>query len=52
MPLLLEEAANPVAVVLLARPLKAADPDAEHPEKAEKIRRGKRAFPCGFFWLS
>jgi hypothetical protein len=43
----LEEKAKLVAVLLLARPLKAANPDALHPGKAGKIPRGKRAFPNG-----
>ncbi len=35
------------AVVLLARRLKAANPDAKHPWKAEKIPEGKARFPSG-----
>ena len=37
------------AFVLLARPLKAANPDAKHPGKAGKIPGGKLAFPWGLF---
>jgi hypothetical protein len=40
-------------LVLLALPLKAANPDAKHPGKAgEKSLRGKHAFPLGFSRLS
>ena len=38
-----------VAAVLLARPLKAANPDAKHPGKAGKIPGRKRAFSWGLF---
>jgi hypothetical protein len=42
-----------VAVLLLARPLKAANPDALHPGKAgEESLRGKLAFPLGISRLS
>jgi hypothetical protein len=41
----LEETAKLAAVVLLARRLKAANPDAKHPGKARIISWGKLAFP-------
>ena len=45
-----EKTARLDRLVLLARPQKAANPDAKHPGKAgEKSLRGKRAFPLGIF---
>jgi hypothetical protein len=41
----LEETAMPDANVLLARPLKAANPDAKHPGKARKIPRESMLSP-------
>ena len=46
---LTKEMAKLDAVMLLARPLKAALPDAKHPGKAGKIPGGKLAFPLGLF---
>jgi hypothetical protein len=41
------ENGNMIAAVLLARRLKAANPDAKHPGKAEKIPGRKACFPSG-----
>ena len=48
-----KETAKLDAVMLLARPLKAASPDAKHPGKAGIIPGGKARFPLGIVpWLS
>ena len=47
----MEIMARLAAGVLLARPLKAANPDALHPGKAKKTP-GEARFPLGFLWLS
>ena len=44
----MEETGKLAAIMLLARPLKAASPDAKHPGKAEKNPQGKASFPLGF----
>ena len=48
-PLIPERNRKTLDVTLLARPLKAANPDAKHPGKAGKIPGGKLAFPWGLF---
>ena len=54
-PQMVKESENEACdTVLLARPLKAASPDAKHPRKAGKIPEGKTSFPLrdfpGFLW--
>ena len=48
-PLIPERNRKTLDVTLLARPLKAANPDAKRPGKAGKIPGGKLAFPWGLF---